>query len=360
MARSIRQVSASSLAEEAEISAPWLSKIENNKEIPSADLIRKFSRILNFPSPFFYRPIKTSPPSDAFHFRATSRLAKRDEERARFVAVVALELTDWVETNYVVPTASVPELQDLLEADNYVSPEDAAKIVRRNWSLGSAPITNILQLLEAKGAKVFSAGGPHKSIDAFSFRHADTPLIFLNVHKTPERLRFDLAHELGHLIMHGGSLNIESGKEKEQQANDFASEFLMPREDLLGAIKGTLTLEDLLILKRRWRVSAMALNLRAYRLGILSEWQYASFARQLSRAGFRRGEPGSELTPETSSLLNQIVGDLRSQGKGLGTLANIMEVSIDDIRGLLLGLTTLGIAGGSSTSRPSRAALRLV
>lgn len=63
-------------------------------------------------------------------------------------------------------------------------------------------------------------------------------MIFLNVHKSAERLRFDLAHELGHLVMHGGSLHVEPGKEKEQAANDFASAFLMPRADVLGSIRG--------------------------------------------------------------------------------------------------------------------------
>ncbi|WP_368632961.1 ImmA/IrrE family metallo-endopeptidase [Micrococcus endophyticus] len=74
-------------------------------------------------------------------------------------------------------------------------------LTARCMGVGAAPIKNLLQLLESTGAKVYSAGGPLQAIDAFSSRHRATPVIFLNVHKSAERLRFDLAHELGHLVM---------------------------------------------------------------------------------------------------------------------------------------------------------------
>ena len=221
MARAIRQMTATDLASAASISAPWISQIENVKKTPGPELVRELARVLNFPVEFFYRPVKSQPPSDAFHFRATSKLAKKDEATARSLSTLAIELSDWIEATYHSPAPAVPEVQDLIGSDDELAPEQAAEAVRGAWGLGVAPIKNLLQLLESKGAKVYSAGGPLQAIDAFSFRHGATPVIFLNVHKSAERLRFDLAHELGHLVMHGGSLNVEPGKEKEQAANDF-------------------------------------------------------------------------------------------------------------------------------------------
>ena len=323
-------------------------------------MIRTLARVLDFPVDFFFRPIIDLPPADAFHFRATSRLAKRDEQTARSLSILAMELSDWIQESYHSPGAAIPELQDLLDAEQTLPAEDAAEALRGAWGLGTAPIKNLLQLLESKGAKVFSAGGPLQAIDAFSFRHGPTPVLFLNVHKSAERLRFDLAHELGHLVMHGGSLQIEPGKGKEQAANDFASAFLMPRADVLGSIRGNLMLEDILLLKRRWRVSAMALNLRAHRLGVIPDWTYSTLARQLSSAGFRRGEPGSDLLPESSSLLSQVMTDMRSQGKGFVDIARALDVRAQDIRDLMLGLVTFALEGESPSRSLGRANLRVV
>jgi Zn-dependent peptidase ImmA (M78 family)/transcriptional regulator with XRE-family HTH domain len=359
MARSIRQMTAVELAVAANISAPWISQIENVKKTPGTDLIRELARVLNFPIEFFYRPVKSQPPSDAFHFRATSKLAKKDEATARSLSTLAIELSEWIDATYHLPAPAVPELQDLIGSDDEVAPEQAAEALRGAWGLGVAPVKNLLQLLESKGAKVYSAGGPLQAIDAFSFRHGATPVVFLNVHKSAERLRFDLAHELGHLVMHGGSLHVESGKEKEQAANDFASSFLMPRSDVIGAIHGNnLMLEDVLMLKRRWRVSAMALNLRAHRLGVISDWTYSTLAKQLSMAGFRRGEPGSDLRAESSSLLTQVMSDMRSRGQGFSELARILDVRAQDVQNLMLGIVTFAIQGDGAMRSRSTAELR--
>lgn len=360
MARAIRQMTATALAGEVGVTAPWISQVENLRQTPSPQLIRELARVLDFPVDFFHRPVTALPPADAFHFRTTSRLAKRDEQTARALSTLAIELSDWIETTYQAPAPAVPELQDLLDADEALPPGQAAEALRGAWGLGVAPIKSLLQLLESKGAKVYSAGGPLQAIDAFSFRHGMTPVIFLNVHKSAERLRFDLAHELGHLVMHGGSLQVEPGKEKEQDANDFASAFLMPRADVLGSIRGNLMLEDILVLKRRWRVSAMALNLRAHRLGVISDWTYSTLARQLSSAGFRRGEPGSDLIAESSSLLTQVLSDMRAQGRGFADIARVLDVRAQDVRDLMLGLVTFALEGEAQSRSPSRANLRAV
>lgn len=359
MARAIRQMTATDLASAASISAPWISQIENVKKTPGPELVRELARVLHFPVEFFYRPVKSQPPSDAFHFRATSKLAKKDEATARSLSTLAIELSDWIEATYHSPAPAVPEVQDLIGSDDELAPEQAAEAVRGAWGLGVAPVKNLLQLLESKGAKVYSAGGPLQAIDAFSFRHGATPVIFLNVHKSAERLRFDLAHELGHLVMHGGSLNVEPGKEKEQAANDFASSFLMPRSDVIGAIhSNNLMLEDVLMLKRRWRVSAMALNLRAHRLGVVSDWTYSTLAKQLSMAGFRRGEPGSDLRAESSSLLTQVMSDMRSRGQGFSQLARLLDVRAQDVQDLMLGIVTFAIQGDGVVRSRSTADLR--
>lgn len=98
-----------------------------------------------------------------------------------------------------------------------------------------------------------------EAIDAFSFRHNESAIIFLNPSKSAERLRFDLAHELGHLLLHGGSLSESDSKLRERQANDFASAFLMPRAGILGSLRGNVSLDDLPRLRDSRKVSAVAI-----------------------------------------------------------------------------------------------------
>lgn len=360
MARHMRGLTVSALAGEVQVSAAWITKAEHSQVVPSLDLIRDLAKALDLPVEFFSRPMTAHVPDDAFHFRATSRLTQRNENTARALSAVAMEMSRWIDANYAAPQPAVPEVQDLLDAEAGLTPEEAANALRGAWGLGWAPVSNLTHLLEAKGARVFSAGGPMKAVDAFSFRDGNTPVIFLNVNKSPERLRFDLAHELGHLVMHGGSLAMDAGKEKEQAANEFASAFLMPRADVVGSMRGGLFLEDILRMKRRWKVSAMALNLRLNRLGITTEWTYGLLAKQLSSAGFRRAEPGSDLVAESSQLLSQVMSDLRIQGKGFIDLARELDVRAQDVRDLLLGLVTFAMDGVGARSERSQADLRVL
>ncbi|MCH6544747.1 MAG: ImmA/IrrE family metallo-endopeptidase, partial [Deltaproteobacteria bacterium] len=67
------------------------------------------------------------------------------------------------------------------------------------------------------------------AVDAFSFWHGARPCIFLNPSKrSASRSRFDIAHELGHLVLHADAAPGSPIHEKE--ANAFASAFLLPRE----------------------------------------------------------------------------------------------------------------------------------
>lgn len=345
MARSVRGVTATSLAKQASVSPEWLSKVEHSRTTPSDELVARLATALRLPIPFFYRDAPTLPTSDEFHFRASSRLAQKDEGAAKAIAALASELSEWMDTAYELPAPGIPELQELAGAELDAGPEVAAETLRSHWGLGSAPVQNMVAVLESKGGRVFSVSGTFQAIDAFSFRHNGKPIIFLNPTKTAERLRFDLAHELGHLVLHGGSLLEPDRKVRERQANDFASAFLMPRAGLLGSLRGDVTVEQITLLRDQWRVSAMAVAVRLHQLEVLSDWTYRQACQELSRRGFRRTEPGSSLIPESSSLWEQVLADLRSQRLGFQYLANVVGVRPEDVRSLLVGLVPLVLEG---------------
>lgn len=360
MARSLRGLTATALAKAADVTPEWLSKVERNRTTPSSDLVARLASELDVPVDFFYRDPADLPSTEAFHFRASSKLAQKDETSARALASLASELSEWMDHTYKLPSPGVPEIQELADADIEAGPEVAAGALRNHWGLGSVPISNMVGLLESKGARVFSVSGTFQAIDAFSFRHDGNAIVFLNPSKSAERLRFDLAHELGHLLLHGGSLYEDDSKARERQANDFASAFLMPRAGLLGSLRGNVALDDVLRQRDLWKVSAMTVAVRLHQLGVTSDWTYRMMCQELSKRGFRRNEPGSTLIAESSSLWSQILMDMRDRGLGFPFLAGLLGLRAEDVRSLLVGLVPLAIAGGTSRSERSSADLRLV
>src|SRR6185437_11273369 len=107
-----------------------------------------------------------------------------------------------------------------------------------------------------------------KRVDAFSFWKGERPLIFLNTFKSPERSRFDAAHELGHLVLHkhGGP---KQGRSAEHEAHLFAASLLMPSEDVLAVIPFVRSLDQIVNWKSRWGVSVAALAYRLHKLNII-------------------------------------------------------------------------------------------
>ena len=122
-------------------------------------------------------------------------------------------------------------------------------------------------------------------------RARDLPAcIFLNKSVPPDRMRYSLAHELGHVIM-----RTDSDNSIEIEANMFAAELLAParelRRDLIG---GRVTLERLAQLKAKWRVSMQFILYQAKEIGIINEYQSQYLWKQISMHGWKTREP-----PET-------------------------------------------------------------
>ena len=108
-------------------------------------------------------------------------------------------------------------------------PEDQGK----TWLVPDGPISNLTASCERAGIIVvwcdFDA-----PIDEITMRVRDLPpCIFLNGGATADRMRFSLAHELGHIIMH----RIPTD-EMEDEANRFAGEFLVPEKLLTNQVIG--------------------------------------------------------------------------------------------------------------------------
>ena len=194
---------------------------------PAEEVVARLSRALGFPEGFFSEPDIDGPPGDTASFRSMSAISAKERDAALAAGTLAYIVSDWVEQRFDLPE---PDLLDL-SGD---TPEVAAVSLREKWGLGEQPIKNMGHLLEAKGVRLFSMTENTMSVDAFSVWRGETPYVFLNTMKSAEHGRHDAAHELGHLVMHkhGGP----RGRAAEEQANAFASAFLMPASDVLAIL----------------------------------------------------------------------------------------------------------------------------
>ena len=161
--------------------------------------------------------------------------------------------------------------------------------------------------------------------------------------KAGERGRMDAAHELGHLLLHRDGRVC--GQEAEAEANAFASAFLLPKDTISRELPRTPDLHRLLALKPRWGVSVAALVRRGFGLGIYSEWQYKSAFIELSRRGWRSGEPEG-VAREESLAFTKILGMMVQKGQGVRQLAESIFVPEGDIRELIPVQTEVPVARG--------------
>ena len=201
----------------------------------------------------------------------------------------------------------------------------------------------MIHLLEAQGVRVFSLAINAREVDAFSIWKEETPFIFLNSNKSSEHSRYDAAHELGHLVLHRHA--APQGRTAEQEADAFASAFLMPRSSVIAHAPRFPALADLIRLKALWVTSLAALNRRLHEVGMLSDWQYRTFCIQIAKNGYRTREP-REAPRETSQLLPKIFSALYTEGTTRAHVARTLFIPQSELEQLMFGLTMTGVNGG--------------
>jgi Zn-dependent peptidase ImmA (M78 family) len=314
---------------------------ESGEQLPPEPTVKKLSEVLNFPVDFFSLDEVEQVPPNEISFRAFSRLTAKQKDAALAISSIAISFNRFLEEKFNLPECSVP---DLREND----PEAAADAVRAFWKLGNAPIQNVIHLFEAKGIKVFSLANESKDLDAYCFWREGRPYIFVNNDKSTERTTFDLAHELGHLILHrhGGPI----GREVEMEADAFASAFLMPKANVISVCPRFVTLESIFQLKVYFRVSAAAMIMRLHKLKLISDWQYRNLYIALSKNGYAKQEP-NPLPKESSQLLMKVSSYLRSSGESFNQITEVLKVYPEELNSFVFGLILLPVQGQGKSER---------
>jgi Zn-dependent peptidase ImmA (M78 family)/transcriptional regulator with XRE-family HTH domain len=339
------------LAEHLGVSTRSVVGWEAGDKEPSPETLELFERALGYPTAFFMAGEVDALNADAVSFRALSKMTARERDQALAAGTLAFGLSGWIDSQFHLPKPDVPDLSTL-------TAEMAADTVRQSWRLGSGPLGNTVHLVESHGVRVFSIPINILRVDAFSGWRQETPLIFLNTRKSGEHGRFDVAHELGHLILHRMIVTARN-KAYETAADRFASALLMPSSSIYARHRSRITLSDVLREKQFWGVSAMAYTHRLHDLRLLSDWHYRSFCIELSKTGYRGAEPGG-IPRESSQLLNKVFQSLRERRIGREQMLAEAGVGTEDLPELVFGLALQDLGSGSAKGSRSLGDLRLV
>jgi hypothetical protein len=122
------------------------------------------------------------------------------------------------------------------------------------------------------------------------------------------------------------------------------------------------TFAKLVEIKKTWRVSLAALIHRLHRLRMLSEWQYRSLCIEISRQGYRTKEIDGYPHRESSQVLAKAFNELRETRISHSDVARSLHIPINELEGLLLGLTVSVVEGDGDGDgeRRSKSHLQLV
>ena len=243
-ARIYRGYTITELAKLTNISKQTLSAYENNKRALTLENKMKLIQILDFPVEFFDKGTIAEIDRQTVFFRALKSTIEKDRQSLReslsYIKYVYEVLEDYV--NF--PVFNIPndllDKYDFEDNDNPKIIDEITMRLRQFWDISDRPIDNIQDLLERNGIFIIKNYSHNEKIDAFStsFEVNNGSIIhFIDVleTKSQSRINFDIAHELGHIILHRGLTQEQYSayfNKIEKDANRFASSFLMPENSV--------------------------------------------------------------------------------------------------------------------------------
>lgn len=361
--RILNELSRSQLAEELGITEQAVWQYENGYVSPKLEVVNKMKTLFKVKSAYFFREdlLENNQPENirieriAYRSESINSAMKTQSELMHMKFLDAFIKKIGKKIKY--PKNEILSLRkqalEYLNSNQDVKRElqirYIAELARKHISLSDDNNKNFLFHLEKSGVFIFekSIG---ETIDAYSlWTEDDIPYIVLgNIKKSAARRNFDLAHELGHLLLHYKTefnmLDKPSYKIKEDEAHLFASEFLMPRKAFtedVSKINKVSNPDAYRELKEKWLVSLQAMAMRARNLELITHQQFRYFFMSINKNGYRKEEPLDAVLPVEKSMkvrsilqlilekkiidLEQLTEELKVDIKFLASITGIEE-----------------------------------
>lgn len=263
-----------------------ISKIEKGELGVSHKTLEIIANSLEYPVDFFYQgEVKT--PISNIYFR--KRVAVKQKSLDKIFADVKIILKS---IDYILEHIELKEYQKFIfDITDGWTPKSIAARIRELFRLPTGPIKNIVKSIEDEGVIVFFYDCKEEKFDGLTaYTDSGIPVIIVNKNMPNDRIRFTISHELGHLVMHI-PCSVEPWRDVEKEANEFASEFLMPERECYKDL-AALSYNKLGMIKSFWGVSKAFIIRRAKSVGGISESTYTYLMIELGRKGERKNENG--------------------------------------------------------------------
>ena len=336
-AREARGFTLETFAEAVGVSRQAIAQFETGQIGPSSDVMGKIIALTAQPPGFFVTPHQRASDDIAPFWRSLKRMEEHHRRRVARRLQWAYDVAEYVGRFIDLAEVRLPHIEFDPDAGTDEDIEQTARAVRDLWDCGLGAIANLAAIFEDNGIVLIHEPVGCADMDAVSCWQRGRPFILYSSEVTSgPRSKFNLAHELGHIILHAGvEVNSRNIDKIEKQANRFAGAFLLPRETFAREVLGT-SIQYLTQLKARWGVAIAAMAYRGKDLGVLSKTQLSYVMRQMNYQKIREVEPLDELfTAGKPSILAETLRMLISNG--VQTKAQIEQsipINLADIESL--------------------------
>ncbi|SDF29394.1 Zn-dependent peptidase ImmA, M78 family [Blastococcus aurantiacus] len=313
-----------------------ISMIENGRTPVAEDLLQSIGNVLGCSVDFLRKPDRSPLVSQPL-LRAYADAPKKAVDRQVADASIVTEVSERLGLKAIpdaLPTWA-GDLADEADIEQFAADVRVAAQVEEGAVVG-----NVIRAAERLGCLVLPMPDELGRHLGMSTRLDSTPVICVSRasaetdRRVPgDRQRFTVAHELGHLGMHGHLGPPQSAQEAaivERQAHYFAGAFLLPGDALLEELSsagGRVTLQTLASLKERWGVAIKALVMRLRNLEVIDADHARSLYKQISARGWNKSEP-VVVGPESAIWLERALAK-RFAGQSNPLLAAAREAGLE-------------------------------
>lgn len=308
-----------------------LSKYEKGIAVPKPSVLSRLADALGVKMAYFMSDSESK--IEIIAYRKKAGLTAHEKNRVESIVSSSLEKRVEIQRFFGTNTTFNFPIRSI-NAGNMEDTERAAEQVRCLCNLGTDPIASVTNVLESCNVHVIEldADGKFDGISALAQDSNGVNISAAVVSRrdlSGERQRLNLAHELGHLV-----LNVGKGLDPEKAAYRFGASFLVPSSVLkeeVGSKRTAISLEELLLLKRKYGISIQALIYRMHQLEIISDSYFKDWCIHISKSKWRISEP-EEIVAERSLWLKQHVMRAFTEGLiGSSDVENVLGEKMPEI-----------------------------